>query len=413
MKLSLLLAAAATTARSAAIGRATEPATGDGVLSHFANSFISRGAKQDFHYTTATLYLGIEGALALSRNESIATWLKSQMDAIVLENGTIANWRYDYHSLDDYRMGNQYLYWYERTGEERFKSAADIVRRQLNQHPRTPSGGFWHREPTYPNQMWLDGIFMADSFYAQWTQRFDAANATAWDDIALQFDLIEEHTRNTTSGLLAHGYDESKTAVWADPVTGAAPLVWDRAVGWYFLSLLETLAVFPAEHPGHARLTEYFTTLAAALKKAQDPATGGFWLIMNEPYAGAPGNYIESSATAMFTAGWLQGIRAGLLDKAEYLGVAQKAYDLILDRFVKENADGTLNWEGTVEVGSLSSNGSYEVRRVPFFSPDPRGTNAYSRKQYYINVPLASNDFKGAGPFMLAAFEMESWAAKC
>ena len=291
MKLSLLVAAAAAaTARSAAVSRATEPASGDGVLSHFANSFISRGVKQDFHYTTATLYLGIEGALAVSKNESIATWLKSQMDAIVLEDGTIAKWRYNYHSLDDYRMGNQYLYWYERTGEERFKSAADIVRRQLNQHPRTPSGGFWHREPTYPNQMWLDGIFMADSFYAQWTRRFDAANATAWDDIARQYDLIEEHTRNATSGLLAHGYDESKTAVWAHPVTGAAPLVWDRAVGWYFLSLLETLAVFPTAHPGHARLTAYFTTLAAALKKAQDPATGGFWLIMNEPYAGAPGN---------------------------------------------------------------------------------------------------------------------------
>lgn len=393
MKLSLLVAAAATTAQSAAVGRATEPAAAsDGVLNHFANSFISRGVKQDFHYTTATLYLGIEGALAVSKNESIATWLKSQMDAIVLEDGTIAKWRYNYHSLDDYRMGNQYLYWYERTGEERFRSAADIVRRQLDQHPRTASGGFWHREPTYPHQMWLDGIFMADSFYAQWTRRFDAGNTTAWDDIAQQYDLIEAHTRNATSGLLAHGYDESKTAVWADPVTGAAPLVWDRAVGWYFLSLLETLAVFPPAHPGHARLTDYFKTLAAALKTAQDPATGGFWLIMNEPYAGAPGNYIESSATAMFAAGWLQGIRAGLLDKAEYLDVARKAYDLLIDRFVKENADGTLNWEGTVEVGSLSSNGSYE---------------------YYINVPLASNDFKGAGPFMLAAFEMESWAAEC
>ncbi|KAH9900450.1 cell wall glycosyl hydrolase YteR [Xylariomycetidae sp. FL2044] len=372
---------------------ATAAAAETSYLTWMADSFIARGVEANFHYTQATLYLGIEAAYALTGNESYAAWYRGQIDgAVVLDDGTIRDWEYDYYSLDDYRMGNSYLWWYAHTNESeaKYRSAADVVRAQLDRHPRTPTGGFWHRDPTYPDQMWLDGIFMADSFYARWTAAFDADNATAWADVARQYDLVEAHTRNATSGLLAHGYDESKAAVWADPVTGAAPLVWDRAVGWYFVSLLEALAVWPAtaaQAEARARLEGYFTSLAAALLDAQDAASGGWWLIMNEPYPGAAGNYIESSATAMFTLGFLRGIRAGLLDEAAYLAPAQRAYDLLLERFVVENDDGTLNWEGTVEVGSLSSNGSYE---------------------YYISVPLASNDFKGAGPFMLAAYEMET-----
>ncbi|KAI5926460.1 cell wall glycosyl hydrolase YteR [Camillea tinctor] len=355
-------------------------------LSWLADSYIQRGVDTNFHYATGVLYDGIAAAYELTKNESYADWYKSQIDAIVQDDGTIVNWKYDYYSLDDYRMGNNYLWWYERTGDAKYKGAADVVREQLNRHPRTPTGGFWHRDPTYPNQMWLDGIFMADSFYARWTRLFDSDNATAWNDIVLQYDNIDARTRNTTTGLLVHGYDESKTAVWADPDTGAAPLVWDRAVGWYFMTLLEVIPVIPESHEGHSRLVEYFTTLAAALLKTQDES-GGWWLIMSEPYPGADGNYIESSASAMFTYGFLKGIKLGLLAADEYLDAAKKGYNLLTERFVKVNDDGTLNWEGTVEVGSLSSNGTYE---------------------YYISVPLASNDFKGAGPFMLAAYEIET-----
>ncbi|KAI0168448.1 cell wall glycosyl hydrolase YteR [Pestalotiopsis sp. NC0098] len=359
-------------------------------LARFADSFIRRGVEYDFGYTAATLYLGYEAAYELTKNETFYDWYHDQIDGVVADDGTIVDWNYSFHSLDEYRMGNNYLYWYNETGEEKYKSAAAIVRNQLNAHPRTPTGGFWHREPTYPNQMWLDGIFMADSFYAKWTSWFDADNTTAWDDILSQYDHIEAHCRNTTSGLLVHGYDESFKAVWANPVTGAAPLVWDRAVGWYFLSLWEALQVFPESHAGYQKLLGYFTTLAAALKKTQDEASGGWWLIMSEPYPGAAGNYIESSASAMFVLGLLRGVRSGYLASAEYLAPAQTGYEALVDRFVVENADGTLDWEGTVEVGSLGSNGTYE---------------------YYISVPLATNDYKGAGPFMLASYEWESWAS--
>lgn len=209
--------------------------------------------------------------------------------------------------------------------------------------------------------MWLDGIFMADSFYATYTSLFQPDNTTAWDDITLQYDLIEQHCRNATSQLLKHGFDESKVAVWADPVTGASPLVWDRAVGWYINSLLEALRVFPAWHPGRARLAGYLTSLAAGVLAAQDPATGGWWLVMDEQYRGAAGNYIESSATAMFAHAFMRGVRVGLLDGATYLAPARRAYEMLVDTFVVELEDGTLDWEGTVYVGSLGSNATFEV----------------------------------------------------
>ncbi|KAI0602949.1 cell wall glycosyl hydrolase YteR [Biscogniauxia sp. FL1348] len=354
-------------------------------LPWMADSYIQRGVEANFNYATGVLYDGIVAAYELTQNESYVEWYRGQIDAVVQDNGTIAGWQYDYHALDDYRMGNNYLWWYERTGEDKYKGAADVVRAQLDQHPRTPSGGLWHRDPT-PDQMWLDGIFMGDAFYARWTRRFDGDNATAWDDIALQFDLIDARTRNATTGLLVHGFDESKAAVWADPATGASPLVWDRADGWYFMALLEVVPLLPESHPGRARLAGYFTSLAAALLETQDES-GGWWLIMNEPYPGEEGNYIESSASAMFVYGFLKGIKMGLLAEEGYLDAAKKGYNLLTERFVKVNDDGTLNWEGTVLVGSLASNATFE---------------------YYTSVPLAPNDFKGAGPFMLAAYEIET-----
>lgn len=288
------------------------------------------------------------------------------------------------YSLDEYRFGMNALWWYNRTGEEKYKLAADGIRGMLDRHPRTPSGGFWHRAPIYENQMWLDGIFMADSFYAKYTSLYDNANTTAWDDIVQQFDNIEEYTRNHTTNLLVHGYDESKKAIWADPETGAAPLVWSRAVGWYMVSLLETIPLIPESHEGKEKLTGYFQTLSEGVLKAQDAATSGWWLIMDFP--GREKNYIESSASAMFTYSLLKGVRLGLIDAATYLEPAKKAYQALVDDFVVENSDGTLDWEGTVLVGSLNSNATFE---------------------YYTSIALSPDDYKGVGPFMYASYEIE------
>jgi len=348
-----------------------------------ATSFQSKGQKFDNHYVPAVTFEGIQKAASLHKDSALLAYASNKISSLVSADGTLKGWNSTYYTLDDIRMGNNLLYFWNSEGrkDEKYVIAAKGLREQLDRWPRTPEGGFWHRAPIYANQMWLDGIYMADTFYATYTSYFEPGNTTAWNDIALQFDLIEEHCRNHTSNLIAHGYSEDKTAVWADPVTGASPHVWDRALGWYFVALVEVLEVYPSSLPGYSRLQKYFKTLAEGLKKAQD-ASGGWWLIMDEPYPGMEGNYIESSATAMFTYAYLKGIRLGFLDK-KYKSVANKAYDLMIDEFVQYETNGTLSWTGTVEVGSLKGDASYEVSfSVPVVGDD--ANSSFSTTLVYL-----------------------------
>ncbi|KAF2856324.1 glycoside hydrolase family 105 protein [Plenodomus tracheiphilus IPT5] len=351
-----------------------------------ASSFLSKGQPINNHYVASVIHEGIQKAATAQNDAALLKYASNAVSSVVFANGTIKGWNSTFYTLDDVRFGNNILYFWNSEGrkEEKYVVAAKGLREQLNRWPRTPTGGFWHRAPIYKNQMWLDGIYMADTFYATYTSYFEPNNVTAWNDIALQFDLIEEHTRNHTSNLLKHGYSEGKSTVWADPVTGASPYVWDRAVGWYFVALVEVLEVFPSSHPAYARISKYLTTLADGIKKAQD-ISGGWYLIMDEQFADEPRNYIESSATAMFAYAYLKGIRLGLLEK-KYQETAVKAWDLLLDDFVQYEKNGTLSFTGTVEVGSLSGTASYD---------------------YYVGVKKAINDGKGAGPFMYAASEIE------
>lgn len=84
----------------------------------------------------------------------------------------------------------------------------------------------------YPQQ-WLDGQYMLLPFYASYTLQYQPTNQTAWDDILLQLTLVHTHCIQSSTGLIYHGYDYSKKAVWANSVTGASPEVWDRALGWW------------------------------------------------------------------------------------------------------------------------------------------------------------------------------------
>ncbi|KAL4864054.1 hypothetical protein BDV12DRAFT_189224 [Aspergillus spectabilis] len=359
-------------------------------LSWMADSWILNNREHEgpYWYGRATLYEGYEAAYDLYGNETLLAWYRSQIDDVVVApDGSIVDFNETYYSLDDYRIGNNILYWYERTGEEKYRLAADRIRAMLDRHPRTETGGFWHRQPNYPHQMWLDGIFMADVFYAKWTALFDKENTTAWEDIVLQWDKIEAVTRDPGgTGLLVHGFDESKTAVWANPVNGASPLVWNRAVGWYFVSLIEVLDIYPKDRPGYKRLLGYYQRLAKAILRAQDRKTDGWYLVLSKQYLGAKGNYFESSAAAMFTYGWLAGLRRGYLDEKTFSRPAAKAYRHLIDDFVTKHRNGTLTWEGTVQVGSLNSDASFD---------------------YYTSIPVVQHDTRGTGPFLLASYEWE------
>jgi len=316
-------------------------------------------------------------------NTTYFDYLKTGVDNLISDNGTLLDYNFTEFTLDDLRLGPEFIYLFEVTGQEKYRAAADELRNQLNEQPRNQDGGFWHRV-TYPNQMWLDGLYMVEPFYAQHTAFFHPTNSTAFEDIVLQFTLMYDHALNTTSGQLKHGWDESLQAVWADPVTGQSPEVWGRALGWYMMALVDTLDFLPSNYT--STLATQLTSIAPVILASIDPTNNLWWDVMSQP--GRAGNYIESSCSSMFIASLLKAVRKGYLEPTLYQGVLEKSYESLVERFVVPLNNGTLDWEGTVKVGDP---GTFEE---------------------YLEEPLSPNDLKGIGPFVFASVEYEAAVGK-
>ncbi len=293
-----------------------------------------------------------------------------QASAASVANFTL-NATYDALSypLDRLSNGNALLTKGRPADSSIFHAAVAALRQSIDLNRRNAEGGLWYY--TYPQWSYLDGMYSLAPFYtlyATTTPAPDGNSTTAQlDDMLHQLELLWQHDRNASSGLLVHGYDDSRTAVWADPITGASPHVWGRSLGWFAMALVDTLELLP--RPGRKyreRLLEMYQALAPAVLDAVDPQTGGWWQVMDQP--GREGNYIESSGTAMFTYALLKGVRLGYL--AEELAshaskVGTRAQDYLTDAFVVRELNGTLGYNGTVSVCSLNSNASYEVSNHP------------------------------------------------
>jgi unsaturated rhamnogalacturonyl hydrolase len=271
------------------------------------------------------------------------------------------------------------------TGDDRYRRALALLRRQLATHPRTDSGGFWHKQ-IYPYQIWLDGVYMAGPFYAEYAQSFD--EPAGFDDVAHEIILTERQTRDAHTGLPYHAWDERRQQPWADPATGCSPHFWGRAIGWYAMAIVDVLDYFPPDHPQRPELIAIFARLAEAVAQVQDPATGLWWQILDHP--ARAGNYLEASASAMFAYAIAKAARKGYLPP-EWLGVARSAYQGILRELISVDDRGLVTLERVCAVAGLGGNpyrdGSYE---------------------YYVGEPIRPNDYKGVGPFILASLELEA-----
>ena len=280
------------------------------------------------------------------------------------------------------------------TGDERFKQAALLLRRQLDTQPRTSDGGFWHKL-RYPHQMWLDGLYMEAPFYAACAQAFNGPESS-FDDVAKQIELADEHTYDASTGLFYHGWDDGKSQPWANPQTGCSSNFWGRADGWYAMALVDTLDYFPTNHPARPRIIAIFQKLAAGIVKWQDPVTGVWWQVLDQ--GRRPGNYPEATASAMFVYALAKGVNHGYLSR-DYLPAIEKGYAGIIRNFIQ--ADGNNRWSLThccsvAGLGGSSANG--KMRDGSF--------------DYYVSEPVVTNDLKGVGPFILAGIEMQSLAGE-
>lgn len=277
-------------------------------------------------------------------------------------------------SLDRHCDGNSFIDFYKSTGNETFKEGIEGLKIALDMQPRNAEGGLQYF--VYPYWSYLDGMYSFAPFYTLYGTVYSRNNQSAiLADVINQMDLLYEHTFDNATKLLVHGYDYSKTAVWANPETGASPWVWGRSMGWYHMALVDTLELFPRNAKGYQSLLDKFAQLSEAVVANADEDTGAWYQIIGQN--GREGNYIESSGSAMFVYALLKGVRQGYLPKRhnymrmenrgngkssiDYVASATKAYEHILEAFVVDNGNGTLSYNGTVAVCSLNSTATYEV----------------------------------------------------
>jgi unsaturated rhamnogalacturonyl hydrolase len=342
------------------------------------------GSQTKWSYDMGVVLKGFEGIWMNTGDISYFNSIQKKIDYFVKDDGSIKNYELDEYNLDHVNNGKLVLLLYRVLGKEKYKKAADQLRSQLKTHPRTKEGGFWHKK-IYTNQMWLDGLYMGSPFYAEYAMLFEPA---AFDDIANQFTWMEKHARDAKTGLLYHAWDESKEQKWANKETGASPLFWARAMGWYADAIVDALDYFPADHPKRQSLIDILSGLVNAIEKQQDKTTGLWYDIMNYSGPGKEKNYFEASASCQFTYAIAKGVRKGYLPAAK-LAIAKRSYAGIVKRFIKVE-NGQTNLYGTVKVSGLGGNpyrdGSFE---------------------YYMSEPVIVNDPKGVGAFLLASTEME------
>ncbi len=311
-------------------------------------------------------------------------YVKDAVDKYVTADGTITGYKADGHTLDDIEMGRAVLLVYRVTQQAKYAKAAKFLHDQLALQPRTASGAYWHKQ-IYPNQIWLDGAFMAEPFRAAYAVTFQEPGD--FDDIAKQLLLMDEHMRDAKTGLLKHGWDESKKMPWADKTTGLSPEIWARALGWYEVALVDVLDWFPKDHPQRAALVATLNRTMAAVVKVQDGKSGLWWQVLDK--GSRTGNYTEASASSMFVYALAKGVRMGYLPQI-FEANAKRGWEGIQKEFVTKGADGLMVLNGTVKVGGLGG------------TPYRSGTY-----EYYVGEKTQANDSKGIGAFLLAGSEME------
>jgi unsaturated rhamnogalacturonyl hydrolase len=370
-----------------------------------AGNVSTTGAPGKWGYEEGVLLDGIAAEWHATGNGDDFAYIKAAVDKYVTPEGNITGYKADAHTLDDIELGRAVMVVYRATLLPRYAKAAEFLETQLALQPRTASGGYWHKQ-IYPNQMWLDGAYMAEPFRAAYAASFQQPQEI--DDIARQLLLMDAHMRDPKSGLLRHGWDESKSMPWADKATGLSPEVWARAMGWYCMALVDVLDWFPKDQPQRPALIAALNRNLSAVLKVQDSGTGLWWQVMDRSPHAAPrlmkqpdgsirlsvehssdGNYFEASASCMFTYALAKGVRLGYLPSADE-AAAQRAWAGIQKKFITTNPDGTLTLHGTVKVGGLGG--------TPYRAGD---------FAYYVGEKVVDQDAKGVGAYLLAGSEMD------
>ncbi len=342
---------------------------------------IREGKPATWNYIDGCMLTALLSMTDITGDPRYAAFAERVADHFVQEDGNILTFEPEKRQLDDINEGRVLFPVYRMTGKEKYRKAAEMLHRTLEAQPRTPEGSFWHKK-IYPNQVWLDGIYMAQPFEAMYRLNFGNGDIS---DILKQIRIVRERMRDPETGLYYHGYDASRKAFWADPVTGLSRCVWLRALGWFFMALADLCEILP-EGADRDETAGIFRELAGSAARYADPETGLYWQVADQ--GNREGNYLESSGSSMIACGMLKGARLGILDQS-FAELGRKTFRTLTDRLVWKDGEPELG--GICLVAGLGPENN--LRRDGSF-------------EYYISEPVVANDAKGVAPFVLCYTEM-------
>jgi unsaturated rhamnogalacturonyl hydrolase len=362
-----------------AVNQAWSVKMADSVL----HSFPDLSDKWDHEY--GVVFKAIEDVWRKTNDKRYLDYLVSNIAPRISDNGEIDGYKLEDYSVDHINTGRLLFTLYEMTGNIKFKKAAVILRNQFKTHPRTSEGLLWHKK-IFPFQSFLDGLYMASPFYAQYAVEFNEPEI--FNDIINQVILLAKYTRDEKTGLFYHGWDEKKEQIWADPQKGHSSSFWGRAQGWYCVGITDILDYLPEHHPQRGKVIEVFHGLITTIIKYQDTKTGVWYQVVDQ--GNREGNYLESSSTNMYTYSIAKGIRKGYLSSC-LLPTLECAYTGILKNFIESDESGEITIHSTCQTAGLGIT-----------------TNRDGSFDYYISEQIKSNDFKGIGSFIMASIEVEA-----
>lgn len=330
----------------------------------------------------------LKGAIDLYRacgDETLKDFVMNYLSTYVAKDGSIPNYEMRQYNIDSINSGKALFFALAESGEERYRTAIEFHMQRLREHPRCQCGNFWHKQ-LYPNQIWLDGLYMAQPFYMEYEMKFGKMEKIA--DIVSQFKNVRKYLWNPEKQLNYHAYDEARAQFWANPETGCSANFWLRSTGWYLMALVDCIGLSSEMLYEHYRaLVDIFRESIRGILKYQAP-DGLFYQVIDHPEA--EGNYTETSGSAMVAYALMKGVRLGILDEEKYGPIGQKVFESLARNKLKPEADGVTRLTDICWVAGLG----------PAKNPQRDGSVAY-----YLSEPKKSDDSKGVGPFIMAYSE--------
>ena len=338
--------------------------------------------KDYWNYEDGCVLIGARLLYEATGEKAYFAFIDTYLKHFVMDDGTIAHYQTGKFNIDSINSGKILFFMYEKTGEEKYRKAIEVVMDQLRNQPRCKCGSFFHKQ-LYPDQIWLDGLYMAQPFYMEYETKYDKKEQ--YNDIIKQFENVQKYLYDKEKGLCYHACDEAKVQFWANKETGCSPNFWLRSMGWYLMALVDTMDAMSIEiYEQYRKLQDIFKQVLKGILRYQDEKTGLFYQVIDRN--DVEENYLETSGSAMVGYAIMKACRMGLLLKEKYEPIGTGIFESLVENKLQEKS-GSYHLTDICEMAGLGP----ENRR------ERDGSVAY-----YLSERIVDDDPKGVGPFMMA-----------